>query len=141
MTTTTLHPLAADYLERLERAARRLPRGERRDLVEEISAHLSEATNPDMSDAEALTVLDRLGDPEDIVEAQEPDEPVGRRGTHEWATIFLLLLGGFLFVFGARPSAPRVQARSTRSSRSGFSASACLGRSSPRCTWRAAHVD
>src|SRR5581483_12463668 len=42
MTTTTLHPLAADYLDRLERAARRLPRGERRELVEEISAHLSE---------------------------------------------------------------------------------------------------
>jgi uncharacterized membrane protein len=57
-TTTTLHPLAADYLGRLERAARRLPRGERRELVEEITAHLSEATNPDMSDAEALTVLD-----------------------------------------------------------------------------------
>ena len=45
-TTTTLHPLAADYLKRLERAARRLLRGERRELVEEITAHLSEATDP-----------------------------------------------------------------------------------------------
>jgi hypothetical protein len=99
-TTTTLHPLAADYLDRVDRAARRLPRGERRELVEEISAHLHEATTPDMPDAEALTVLDRLGDPDDIVEAQLPTEPGARRGTHEWAAILLLLFGGFIFVFG-----------------------------------------
>lgn len=102
MTTTTLHPLAADYLSRLERAAKRLPRGERRELIEEITAHLSEATDPDMSDADALTVLDRLGDPEDIVEAQRPEQPARREGLrlHEWATIFLLLFGGFLFYVG-----------------------------------------
>lgn len=102
MTTTTLHPLAADYLDRLERAARRLPRGERRELVEEISAHLSEATTPDMSDAEALTVLDRLGDPEEIVEAQRPEDARRREGLRlqEWAAIFLLLLGGFLAYVG-----------------------------------------
>ncbi len=102
MTTTTMHPLAADYLDRLDHAARRLPRGERRELVEDISAHLAEATNAGMSDAEALTVLERLGDPEDIVDAQLPDEPyrADRRGAHEWAAIFLLLFGGFLFFFG-----------------------------------------
>jgi hypothetical protein len=102
MTTTTMHPLAADYLDRLEHAARRLPRGERRELIEEISAHLAEATEPGMSDAEMLTVLDRLGDPEDIVDAQQPDEPyrADRRGLHEWAAIFLLLFGGFLFFVG-----------------------------------------
>lgn len=100
MTTTTLHPRAADYLDRLERAARRLPRSERQELIEEISAHLSEATNPDMSDAEALTVLDRLGDPEEIVGAERAEEPVEGKGVHEWAAIFLLLAGGFLFVLG-----------------------------------------
>jgi hypothetical protein len=102
MTTTTLHPLAADYLERLERAARRLPRGERRELVEEISAHLAEAIDAGMSDAEALTVLDRLGDPEDIVDEQLPEEPYrsDRRGTHEWAAILLLLFGGLVFGVG-----------------------------------------
>ena len=102
MTTTTLHPLAADYLDRLEHAARRLPRGERRELIEEISAHLFEATNPDMSDAETRTVLDRLGDPEEIVGAQRPEEPLRRGGPRrqEWAAIFLLLFGGFIFVFG-----------------------------------------
>lgn len=101
MTTTTMHPLAAKYLRRLERAARKLPRGERRELVEEITAHLSEAIDPDMSDAEALTVLDRLGEPEDIVEAERPEErqPDGL-GAHQWAAILLLSFGGFLFVVG-----------------------------------------
>jgi hypothetical protein len=102
MTTTAMHPLAADYLDRLEHAARRLPRGERRELIEEIAAHLSETTEPGMSDAQMLTVLDRLGDPEDIVDEQLPDEPfrADRRGVHEWAAIFLLLFGGFLFFVG-----------------------------------------
>lgn len=102
MTTTTLHPLAAGYLERLEHAARRLPRGERQELVEEIGAHLAEATYPGMPDAEMLTVLDRLGDPEDIVDEQLPAEPYrsDRRGTLEWAAVFLLLFGGFLFFIG-----------------------------------------
>ena len=102
MTTTSLHPLAEDYLDRLERAARRLPRAERRELMEEIAAHLSEATYPEMSDAEVLTVLDRLGAPDEIVESQRPVElsHPSRRGTHEWAAIFLLLFGGFLFIVG-----------------------------------------
>jgi HAAS domain-containing protein len=99
MTTTTMHPLAADYLQRLERAGRRLPRAERSELIDEISAHLAEATSPEMSDAETLSVLGRLGDPEDIVEAQLPARGE-RRGTQEWAAIFLLLFGGFLVVIG-----------------------------------------
>jgi hypothetical protein len=102
MTTTTMHPRAADYLRDLEREARRLPRDERRELVEEIRAHLAEAIDPMMTDAEALTVLDRLGEPRDIVEAERPDEGDrrDRRGTHEWAAIILLLFGGFAFGVG-----------------------------------------
>lgn len=102
MTTTTLHPLADDYLHRLWRAGRKLPRGERRELVGEIEAHLTEATDPWMSDAEVLTVLGRLGDPEDIVAAEFPDERAERQGAgvQEWAAIFLLLFGGFIFLVG-----------------------------------------
>jgi hypothetical protein len=97
----TLHPLAEAYLDSLERAARRLPRRDRGELVAEIRAHLLETVDPDMSDAEVLTILDRLGDPEEIVEAQEPDAlREDSRGTHEWAAIFLLLLGGFVFGVG-----------------------------------------
>jgi hypothetical protein len=102
MTTDTLHPLAADYLERLRRAGRDLPAGRRRELLAEIEGHLSEAIGPGASDAQALTVLDRLGEPEAIIAAEMPprDGPANRRGVAEWAAIILLPFGAFLFVVG-----------------------------------------
>ncbi len=102
MTTDTLHPLAAEYLQRLRRAGRGLPPERLRELVAEIEGHLAEAIDPSAPDAEALTVLDRLGDPEAIIAAETPDadRPPARRGTREWAAIILLLLGGFIFGFG-----------------------------------------
>jgi uncharacterized membrane protein len=102
MMTDTLHPLAAHYLERLRRAGRRLPSGRRRELLAEIEGHLSEAIDPGASDAQALTVLDKLGDPEAIIAAEMPraDEPPDRRGTREWTAIILLLFGGFIFAVG-----------------------------------------
>ena len=102
MTTDTLHPLAAEYLERLRRAGRGLPPERRRELLAEIEAHLSEAIDPSASDAQALTVLDKLGAPEAIIAAEtpDPDELPARRGTREWAAIILLLLGGFIFAIG-----------------------------------------
>jgi HAAS len=102
MTTDTLHPLAAEYLERLRRAGRGLPPGRLRELLAEIEGHLSEAIDPNASDAQALTVLDKLGEPEAIIAAETPypDEPPARRGTREWAAIILLLLGGFIFAVG-----------------------------------------
>lgn len=102
-TAQTLHPLAADYLARLRQAGRGLPPRRLAELTVEIEAHLSEALPPDASDADALTVLDRLGEPEEIIAAEQPDEspPVAdRRGIQEWAAIFLLLLGGFAFGLG-----------------------------------------
>ncbi len=102
MTTDTLHPLAADYLQRLRRAGRGLPPGRRRELLAEIEAHLSEAIGPSASDAQALTVIDKLGEPEAIIAAETPppDEPPARRGTKEWAAIILRVLGGFIFGVG-----------------------------------------
>jgi hypothetical protein len=102
MTTDTLHPLAAEYLKRLCRAGRRLPPGRRRELLAEIEGHLSEAIDPSATDAQALTVLDKLGDPEEIIAAEMPPQ-LGRperRGLGEWAAIILLLFGGFVFVVG-----------------------------------------
>jgi hypothetical protein len=60
--------------------------------VDEIEAHVLESLGPEPTDAEVLTVLDRLGDPEDIVEAENPlaaptPDP---RGNQEWAAIILL---------------------------------------------------
>ena len=97
MTSDTLHPLAAKYLERLRRAARGLPPDRRRELLAEIEGHLSEAIDPSASDAQALAILNKLGEPEVIIADETPDAdelPTGR-GTKEWAAIILLLLGGF----------------------------------------------
>ena len=102
MTTDTLHPLAAEYLEHLRRAGRGLPHGRLRELLAEIEGHLSEAIDPSASDAQARTVLDKLGEPEAIIAAEmpDPDELPARRGTREWAAIVLLLIGGFIFGVG-----------------------------------------
>jgi hypothetical protein len=102
MTTDTLHPLAATYLERLRRAGRRLPAGRLRELLAEIEGHLSEAIDPSASDAHALAVLDKLGEPDAIIAAEtpNPDELPTGRGAPEWAAIILLLFGGFIFGVG-----------------------------------------
>jgi hypothetical protein len=102
MTTDTLHPLAAEYLQRLRRAGRSLPPGRLRELVAEIEAHLSEAIDPSASDAQARTVLDKLGGPEAIIAAERPyrDELPDRRGISKWAAIILLLFGGFILGLG-----------------------------------------
>jgi hypothetical protein len=61
-----------------------------------------EAIDPSASDAQALTVLDKLGEPEAIIAAEvpDPDEPPTRRGTTEWVAIILLLFGGFIVGVG-----------------------------------------
>ncbi len=103
MTTTTLHPAAADYIKRLRRASRSLPRDTRRELLSDIEAHLQEAIDSGMSDAEVMSTLDRLGSPEEIVAAHYADtvDPSsGAKGLHEWAAILLLLLGGFVIGIG-----------------------------------------
>ena len=99
MSTTAMHPLAADYLRRLRQAGRDLPAGRLDDLSAEIESHLAEAIPAGASDAAALSVIDRLGPPEEIVEAERPEtaEPPGRprRSWHETAAVVLLLVGGF----------------------------------------------
>jgi hypothetical protein len=104
MSTTAMHPLAADYLSRLRRAGRELPAGRLEDLCAEIESHLAEAIPPGTSDAEALSAIERLGPPEEIVEAEQPPpaDPAPRdpRTWREWAAIVLLPLGGFVFGIG-----------------------------------------
>ena len=102
MTKGALHPLAEDYLRRLRRAGRGLPPERLRDLVSEIEGHLSEAIPPDASDHEALEVLERVGPPGEIVEAEQPaaQPAADRRGLVEWAAMILLPLGGFAFGIG-----------------------------------------
>jgi hypothetical protein len=102
MTTSILHPRAEEYLRRLERAARTLPGDRRRELVSEIESHLAEAIGPTATDVQALDVIERLGPPGEIVEAELPvrsrfDE---RRTWREWTAVILLPLGGFLIGVG-----------------------------------------
>ena len=98
MSTQTLHPLAADYLQQLQAAAGELPAGQRAELLSNIETHLRESTSPTSTDAEVLDVLDRLGDPQEIVAVEQPDPVAARpeRGPSEWAAIFLLLFGWIL---------------------------------------------
>ena len=116
MTAPTLHPLAVAYLARLRTASRDLPSPRRDELVAEIEDHLAEVIPPDATDAQALTELDRLGEPAEIVEAEQPEpawpaptpapapvavaEPPARRGAQEWVAIVLLLVGGFAWGVG-----------------------------------------
>jgi hypothetical protein len=104
VTIDTIHPLVAEYLKRLRRAAAQLPPDRRVELVAEIEAHLADALDPGVTDAEALRVLRRLGPPEAIVAAEEPAAaaPTRRqpRGRKEWLAMVLLLFGGFIAGFG-----------------------------------------
>ena len=102
--THTLHPLAEDYLERLDRAAAHLPRARRRELVDELEAHIVEALGPEPTEVEVRNVLDRLGAPEEIVDAEAPRPAPHalrpRMGAQEWSAVLLLPLGGFLVGVG-----------------------------------------
>jgi hypothetical protein len=99
MTTETLPGLAEAYLERLEKAASHLPRARRRELVDDIEAHITEALGPEPTEADVRDVLARLGAPEDIVAAEQPppEGALHRRGPREWAALFMLLFGGLIF--------------------------------------------
>jgi len=66
---TTLHPLAEDYLRRLEHAAWSLPGHDRAELLAEIRGHLQAGLTPESTDADVRNLLDELGAPEDIIAA------------------------------------------------------------------------
>lgn len=95
MTDTTLHPLAQAYLKQLRRLAKGLPRSRRSELLADIEAHLAESAPAGATEAEVRTALDHLGEPDEIVAAEESNlPPPGRRGPLEWCAIILLLVGG-----------------------------------------------
>lgn len=115
--------LVEDYLARLHTAASALPAERRAELVEEITAHIAEArlAGASASPVDVRNILDRLGDPDDIVRmateaapgdpawsavaaaadsgagqtAQATAQP-GRIGAMEVVTVLLLLLGGLI---------------------------------------------
>lgn len=68
---TTLHPLADDYLRRLDQAAWSLPGPDRAELLAEIRGHLQAGLTPESTDADVRNLLDELGAPEDIIAAAQ----------------------------------------------------------------------
>jgi hypothetical protein len=90
---TITHPLADEYLKRLDRAARVLPRHEREELVTDVRTHLQAGLSPDATEADVRNLLDELGAPEEIVAAASPERPSARRGAREVFALLLLLTG------------------------------------------------
>jgi uncharacterized membrane protein len=102
--TRTSEQLINDYLRRLDRELKGLPRARRREVVEEIAEHIDEAQVEANGNGEAATLnlLERLGDPSEIAaEARARfGVRVGKAGVLEVAAIILLLVGGLFFGIG-----------------------------------------
>jgi len=96
MNTTDTDRLIEDYLRRLDQAAAHLPRARRAELVADIRGHIDTALRqePAAGEAAVRNVLDRLGRPEDIVEAAQPPTPDAdqRAGKLEIAALIALLV-------------------------------------------------
>ena len=94
MDTMETDHLVDDYLRRLEHAAAHMQRARRTELIAEIRGHIETALSQEQAANEAAVrnVLDRLGPPEDIVEAAEPPPPPGDRRAGVLEIIALLAL-------------------------------------------------
>jgi hypothetical protein len=98
--TVATDPAIDEYLRRLRSSARELPRSERDELLSSIEEHLAQGLAPGASHQDVLTLLERLGDPEQLVrEAHGPQSAApAARGRLEWAAL-VLLLGGAVVPF------------------------------------------
>lgn len=98
------------YLSRLDAAAANLPPGQRAELLHEIREHIdaARAAGAAADEATVRTMLDRLGEPEDIVaaalESSQAAGPVlvARRSSTglELAAALLLTVGSFIPLIG-----------------------------------------
>jgi hypothetical protein len=96
--TETLPPFVEDYLRRLRRSLRDLPRGRRDEIVDEIREHVREAlvVIPSPTESDVRNVLDRIGEPSEIAaDARERfGMPPTRAAWIDIAAICLVLIGG-----------------------------------------------
>lgn len=72
MRSEVRHPLVDAYLARLRKAAERLPRSQRDELVAELTQHVDAGTQDASSEADIRNMLDALGDPDEIVADARP---------------------------------------------------------------------
>ena len=100
MGRTRKDQLTRDYLRLLDRRLASLPGPRRRQIRDEVRAHIEEGCRPLAPDDEAgvRQLLEQLGDPEEI--AREAGADLHRRTWPEALVPVLLLFGGFLFVVG-----------------------------------------
>lgn len=98
------HPLVRDYLDRLHTEVVRLRVDEGRELEAQIREHLTEALDPEPSEAEVREALDRLGEPAELVDAAGggpapgtgPTLPPERSDAWREAGALVLLVGSAL---------------------------------------------
>jgi flagellar basal body-associated protein FliL len=104
MTTMETDRLVDDYLSRLEEAAAHLQRSRRAELIAEIREHIEAALREEEAAGEVAVrnVLERLGPPEEIVEAAEPAQEVEQRSTGklEVAAMVTLVVPFIGWLFG-----------------------------------------
>lgn len=97
MSASARDRLVDTYLDALRDAASALSESERDELMASISEHISLALPPAASDVEVRRVLDRLGDPQQIVRAGYDLSPSPRfPRARDWGAVALLLLGGVI---------------------------------------------
>ena len=106
--STRADELINEYLDRLEEGLADFPPTRRRELVQEISAHIAEAraSLENEDEASIRNLLDRIGDPADIAaeaagppapEAPLPPPPAKTRGGGwDVAALVMLLVGGLI---------------------------------------------
>lgn len=94
MTTMETTRLVDDYLRRLDAAAAHVQRSRRVELVAEIREHIDAALREEdvASEAAVRNVLERLGPPEEIVDADAPAQSARRAGALEIAALVALVL-------------------------------------------------
>jgi hypothetical protein len=104
MTIMETDRLVDDYLSRLEEAAAHLQRSRRTELIAEIREHIDAALREEdaASEVAVRNVLERLGPPEEIVEAAEPAPEAERAppGGLEVAAMVTLVVPFIGWLFG-----------------------------------------
>ena len=104
MTIMQTDRLVDDYLSRLEEAAAHLQRSRRAELIAEIREHIEAALREEDAAGEVAVrnVLERLGPPEEIVEAAEPPPEAEQRSTGklEVAAMVTLVVPFIGWLFG-----------------------------------------
>ncbi len=91
--------LLADYLIRVRRAARRLPRGRREWVIGRAGDRIAIALDADQADApDVSAILTRLGEPQELVQSLDGHVPGDEARWADYLAVLLLVIGGIAFL-------------------------------------------